>query len=140
MLLTYKVEIKPTEKQAWQIDCHIGGSRWAYNLFLDINRQRYEQGYHYMGAYEFSKWFNHEYLEANPDDMWIRELYAKSVKQAFIDADTAMKRFFKKQSGSPIGGRLSAVRAVITLLRMVKHKSLLANVIVLSYPSLVGCG
>ncbi|WP_235995507.1 helix-turn-helix domain-containing protein, partial [Secundilactobacillus yichangensis] len=54
MLLTYKVEIKPTEKQAWQIDCHIGGSRWAYNLFLDINRQRYECGYHYMGAYEFS--------------------------------------------------------------------------------------
>ncbi|GAW98107.1 helix-turn-helix domain protein [Secundilactobacillus mixtipabuli] len=42
MLLTYKVEIEPTEKQAWQIDCHIGGSRWAYNLFLDINRQRYE--------------------------------------------------------------------------------------------------
>ena len=101
MLLTYKVEIKPTEKQAWQIDCHIGGSRWAYNLFLDINRQRYECGYHYMGAYEFSKWFNHEYLESNPDDRWIKDLYAKSVKQAFIDADTTMKRFFKKQSGFP---------------------------------------
>ncbi|WP_235995470.1 helix-turn-helix domain-containing protein, partial [Secundilactobacillus yichangensis] len=65
MLLTYKVEIKPTEKQAWQIDSHISGSRWAYNLFLDINQQRYECGYHYMGAYEFSKWFNHEYLETN---------------------------------------------------------------------------
>ncbi|WP_235995137.1 RNA-guided endonuclease InsQ/TnpB family protein, partial [Secundilactobacillus yichangensis] len=101
MLLTCKVEITPTEKQAWLIDCHIGGSRWAYNLFLDINRQRYECGYHYMGAYEFSKWFNHEYFEANPDDIWIKDLYAKSVKQAFIDADAAVKRFFKKLSGFP---------------------------------------
>jgi len=101
MLLTYKVEIKLTEKQAWQIDCHIGGSRWAYNLFLDINRQRYEMGYCYLNAYAFSKWFNHEYLEANPDDRWIKDLYAKSIKQAFIDADTAMKRFFKKLSGFP---------------------------------------
>ncbi|NLR18346.1 transposase [Lactobacillus sp. LC28-10] len=101
MLLTYKVEIKPTKKQAWQIDSHISGSRWAYNLFLDINRQRYECGYHYRGAYEFGKWFNHEYLEGNPDDLWVKDLYAKSVKEAFIDADTAMKRFFKKLSGFP---------------------------------------
>ncbi|GAW98328.1 RNA-guided endonuclease InsQ/TnpB family protein [Secundilactobacillus mixtipabuli] len=101
MLLTYKVEIKPTEKQAWQIDSHISGSRWAYNLFLDINQQRYERGYYYLNAYAFSKWFNHDYLEVNPDDLWIKDLYAKSVKQAFIDADMAMKRFFKKQSGYP---------------------------------------
>ncbi|GAX02620.1 transposase [Secundilactobacillus pentosiphilus] len=101
MLLTYKVEIKPTEKQAWQIDSHISGSRWAYNLFLDINKQRYETGYCYLNAYAFSKWFNHEYLEANPDDRWIKNLYAKSVKQAFIDTDMAMKRFFKKLCGFP---------------------------------------
>ncbi|HBF74366.1 MAG TPA: transposase [Lactobacillus sp.] len=101
MLITYKIELKPTNQQAWLIDQQISGSRWAYNLFLDINRQRYECGYHYMNAYEFSKWFNHDYLAANPDDQWIKELYAKSVKQAFIDADTAMKRFFKKLSGYP---------------------------------------
>lgn len=101
MLLTYKVEIKPTANQAILFDRHISGSRWAYNLFLDINQQRYEMGYHYMGAYEFAKWFNHDYLEANPDDLWIKELYAKTTKQAFIDADTAMKRFFKKISRFP---------------------------------------
>lgn len=100
-LRTYKVELKPTDYQAWLIDKHIGGSRWAYNLFLDINKQRYEDGYHYMGAYEFSKWFNHEYLKYNPNDNWVKELYAKSVKQAFIDADTSMKRFFKHQSHFP---------------------------------------
>ena len=101
MLTTYKVEINPTKYQAWLIDKHIGGSRWAYNLFLDINKQRYEDGYWYMGAYEFSKWFNHEYLKNNPNDLWIKELYAKSTKQAFIDADTSMKRFFKHQSCFP---------------------------------------
>ena len=101
MLTTYKVEINPTSQQAWLIDRHISAIRWAYNLFLDINKQRYEDGYHYMSAYEFSKWFNHDYLDFNPDDNWIKQLYAKSVRQAFIDADNAMKRFFKKQSGYP---------------------------------------
>lgn len=101
MLLTYKVEIKPTLGQAILIDQHISGSRWAYNLFLDINQQRYQDGYHYMGAYEFSKWFNNAYLKYNEDDLWVKKLYAKSTKQAFIDADTSMKRFFKKISRFP---------------------------------------
>ncbi|WP_304056025.1 RNA-guided endonuclease InsQ/TnpB family protein [Levilactobacillus namurensis] len=101
MLSTYKVEIKPTSYQAWLLNRHIGGSRWAYNLFLEMNKRRYEDGYHYMNAYEFSKWFNHDYLVANPEDDWVKELYAKSVKQAFIDADTAMKRFFKHLSRYP---------------------------------------
>lgn len=101
MLTSYKVEINPTSQQAWLIDRHISASRWAYNLFLDINKQRYEDGYHYMSAYEFSKWFNHDYLDFNPDDNWIKQLYAKSTTQAFIDADNAMKRFFKKQSRYP---------------------------------------
>ncbi|KJW12721.1 RNA-guided endonuclease InsQ/TnpB family protein [Levilactobacillus spicheri] len=101
MLITYKVEIKPTSFQTWQINRQIGASRWAYNLFLEMNRLRYEDGYHYMGAYEFSRWFNQDYLDANPDDQWIKELYAKSVKQAFIDADMAMKSFFKHLSQYP---------------------------------------
>lgn len=101
MLTTYKVEIKPTAYQVWLLNRHIGGSRWAYNLFLEMNKRRYEDGYHYMGAYEFSKWFNHEYLAANLEDDWIKELYAKSTKQAFIDADKAMKRFFKHLSRYP---------------------------------------
>ena len=101
MLITYQVEIKPTSFQTWLLNRHIGGSRWAYNLFLEMNKLRYEDGYHYMGAYEFSKWFNHDYLTANPQDDWIKELYAKSIKQAFIDADMAMKRFFKHLSAYP---------------------------------------
>jgi len=101
MLITYKVEIKPSSYQMWLINRHIGGSRWAYNLFLEMNKRRYEDGYHYMGAYEFSAWFNQDYLASNPDDNWIKDLYAKSVKQAFIDADMAMKRFFKHLSRYP---------------------------------------
>ncbi|PTM21173.1 transposase, partial [Lactobacillus sp. PFC-70] len=77
MLNTYKVEIKPTNYQIWLLNRHIGGSRWAYNLFLEMNQRRYEDGYHYMNAYEFSRWFNHDYLQANPEDDWIKELYAK---------------------------------------------------------------
>ena len=101
MLITYRVEIKPTSSQEWLLNWQIGGSRWAYNLFLEMNKLRYEDGYHYMGAYEFSKWFNREYLATNPDDGWIKELYAKSIKQAFVDADMAMKHFFKHLSAHP---------------------------------------
>lgn len=101
MLTTYKIELKPTCNQAWLFDCCAGASRWAYNLFLDINKQRYQDGYWYMDAYEFSKWFNNEYLKENPDDAWIKKYYAKSTKQAFIDADRAMKRFFKNKHGYP---------------------------------------
>lgn len=101
MLTTYKIELKLTDSQKWLIDKHIGGSRWAYNLFLDINKQRYEDGYWYMGAYEFKKWFNNEYLKDNPKDKWIKDLSSKSTAQAFIDADTAMKRFFKHISRYP---------------------------------------
>ena len=74
MLTTYKVELKPTEQQAWMIDQHIGGSRWAYNLFLDINKQRYECGYYYLNAYAFSKWFNHEFLPGTENVDWVKDL------------------------------------------------------------------
>lgn len=54
-----------------------------------------------MGAYEFSKWFNNEYLKYNPNDLWVKDLSYKSVVQAFIDADTSMRRFFKHKSRYP---------------------------------------
>ncbi|SFG65263.1 RNA-guided endonuclease InsQ/TnpB family protein [Sporolactobacillus nakayamae] len=101
MLKAYKTELKPNEEQLFIIRKTMGVGRYVYNLFLDVNRQRYETDYWYMNAYAFSKWLNNDYLEANPTEMWIKSVHAKSIKQSIINADQAMKKFFKRQAGFP---------------------------------------
>lgn len=101
MLRSYKTEIKPTEEQTFIIRKTMGVGRYVYNLFLDINKQRYETDYWYMNAYTFSKWLNNQYLADNPKEMWIKSVHAKSVKQSIINADQAMKNFFNKKASYP---------------------------------------
>lgn len=101
MLATFKTEIYADDKQAFKLDSAIGASRWAYNLFLDINKQRYEDDYRYLSANQFSKWFNHNWIKYNPGDNWVTDESSKNIKQAFIDADKSMKRFWKHESSFP---------------------------------------
>lgn len=104
MQITYKVELKLNKTQKQQINSYIGVSRWVYNKFLEINNKNYRETHNsksYMSAYTFSTWFNNQYLKDNPSDIWIKEYYAKHVKQAMIDADTNMKAFFKHKKGKP---------------------------------------
>jgi putative transposase len=101
LLKAYKTEINPTEQQIFIIRKTMGTGRYVYNLFLSINRWRYECGYCYLNAYAFSKWLNNTYLKENTKEMWIKSVHAKSVKQSIINADQAMKKFFKHQAGFP---------------------------------------
>jgi len=54
-----------------------------------------------MSGMDFSKWLNNEYIPQNPDKSWIKEVSSKSVKQSIMNAHTAFKRFFNKQSKFP---------------------------------------
>lgn len=104
MQITYKVELKLNNAQKVQIDSYIGVSRWVYNKFIEINNANYKETHDsksYMNAYTFSKWFNNQYLKDNPEDIWVKDYYAKHVKQAMIDADTNMKAFFRHIRGKP---------------------------------------
>lgn len=101
LLKAYKTEINPTKEQIFIIRKTMGVGRYVYNLFLDINKQRHETDYYYLNAYAFSKWLNTVYLKENPTEMWIKSVHAKSVKQSIINADQAMKKFFKHQAGFP---------------------------------------
>ena len=101
LLKGLKTEIKPTPEQRVTLLKAIGTCRFVYNLFVAQADQRYQDGEAYMGAYDFSKYLNHEYLSKNPDKCWIKEANAKAVKQALINADRAYQRFFKKQGGHP---------------------------------------
>ena len=104
MQITYKVELKLNNAQKVQIDSYIGVSRWVYNKFIEINNANYKETHDsksYMNAYTFSKWFNNQYLKDNPEDIWVKDYYAKHVKQAMIDADNNMKAFFRHIRGKP---------------------------------------
>ncbi|MCI1858678.1 MAG: transposase [Sporolactobacillus sp.] len=101
MLKAYQTEIKPTEQQIFIIRNTMGVGRYLYNLFLFTNHWRYVCGLPYWSAYTFSKWLNHEYLDEHPTKCWIKSVHAKSVKQSIINADQAMKKFFKGESGFP---------------------------------------
>lgn len=51
-----------------------------------------------MSGYDFSKFLNHEYLKAYPEQSWIKEVSSKAVKKSIMDADSAYKRFFKSKA------------------------------------------
>ena len=101
MLKSFKTEINPTPEQALMIRRTIGTCRFVYNLFIATNKQRHENNEPFMSGMSFSKWLNHEYLLANEDEAWIKDVSSKAVKQSIMNADAAFKKFFKKQAKFP---------------------------------------
>ena len=41
-----------------------------------------------MSGRRFNVWLNNEYLPNNPDKMWIKDVYTKSVAKSMEDAYT----------------------------------------------------
>ena len=101
MLKCFKTEIDPTPEEINYINSGLGTCRFVYNLFLAENIESYKNGHGFISAYDFSKWLNNVYLKQNPDKQWIKNTSAKSVKQSIINAETAYKKFFKKQARFP---------------------------------------
>jgi putative transposase len=54
-----------------------------------------------MSGITFSVWLNNEYLPANPEKLWIKQVSSKAVKRAIMNAENAYRRFFKGLSGFP---------------------------------------
>ena len=98
---TYKTEINPTEGQKLKIRQTIGTCRFIYNFYLAHNKEVYEKEQRFVSGYDFSKWLNNDFIPNNPDYLWIKSVSSKAVKQSIMNADTAFRRFFKKQTGFP---------------------------------------
>lgn len=98
---SFKTEINPTTEQIKKINKTIGTCRFIYNFYISHNKELYENGEKFMSGRRFSVWLNNEYLPNNPDKMWIKEVYNKSVKKSMEDAYTAFTRFFKHKSKFP---------------------------------------
>ena len=101
MLKSFKTEINPTEEQKARILRTIGTCRYVYNFYLGHNKALHDNGEKFMTGKSFSLWLNNEYIPNNPDKIWIREVYSKSVKKSIEDGCTAFTRFFKHQSDFP---------------------------------------
>ena len=101
MFKSFKTELMPTAEQKGIILRTIGVCRFVYNLYVGINRECHEQGKPFMSGMSFSVWLNNEYLPANPDKLWIKQVSSKAVKRAIMNAETAYRRFFKGQGRFP---------------------------------------
>ena len=101
MLRAFKTETNPTAEQKQTINRTIGTCRYVYNLFLLHNKALHEQGRKFINGMDFSKWLNNEFAPQNPDKAWIKEVGAKSVKQAIMNAHIAFMRFFNNKAGFP---------------------------------------
>ena len=97
----FKTEIMPTPEQKGIILRTVGVCRFVYNLYISVNQERYGQGKPFMSGMTFSVWLNNEYLPANPEKLWIKQVSSKAVKRAIMNAEGAYRRFFKGLSGFP---------------------------------------
>lgn len=101
MLKSFKTEIRPTEEQKDIINRTIGTCRFVYNFYIAQNKERHERGEPFMTGKAFSVWMNNEYLPANPDKAWIKDVGSKAVKKSMENACVAYQRFLKGLSGFP---------------------------------------
>ena len=101
MLKSFKTEINPTLEQKIKINKTIGTCRFVYNFYIADNKKVYETEKKFISGMDFQKWLNNTYLKENSEYLWIKEVSSKSVKQSIMNADKALKRFFKHQSAFP---------------------------------------
>lgn len=101
MLVAYKTEINPTEEQKKIINRTIGVVRYIKNMYLAHNSEVYQNGGSFVSAYTFSEWLNNTYIPMHEEKCWIKDVYAKAVKQGLMDTEKAFRRFFSGVSNYP---------------------------------------
>lgn len=101
MKRVYKLEIKPTKAQREKLIRTFGVCRYVYNMYIATNRVNYEEDRKFMSGYDFSKWLNNVHTKQNQQDLWIKTVSSKAVKQAIMNAERAYKNFFKGLSNHP---------------------------------------
>lgn len=101
MLKSFKTEIDPTKEQIIKINKTIGTSRFIYNFYISHNKKIYENKKEFMTGNEFSIWLNNEYIPNNPDKLWIKEIYSKSIRKSIENGYVAFINFFKHKTNFP---------------------------------------
>ena len=101
LLKSFKTEINPTKEQIIKINKTIGTCRYIYNFYFAHNKKLYENNEKFMSNNCFSIWLNNEYIPNNPDKIWIKDVYSKSIAKTINNAYISFIRFFTHKSEFP---------------------------------------
>lgn len=99
MIKTFKVQLKPNNKQISKLFECAGVSRWSYNYALARVKEHYEVTNKFLGDKDIRKEITQ--LKKNEDYKWLNDYSNNIPKQAIKDACNAFKRFFKGKSKFP---------------------------------------
>jgi len=99
MIKTYKIQLKPNNKQQTKLFQNVGVARWAYNWTLARQEENYKNGGKFIPDGELRKEITQ--LKKTEQYKWLNDVSAQIPKQAVKDACLAYQRFFKGLSNKP---------------------------------------
>ena len=99
MIKTYKIKLKPNNKQKTKMFQFCGAKRFTYNWTLGREQENYKNGGKFISDCELRKEFTQ--LKKQEEYKWLYSISNNVTKQAIKDACMAYKRFFKGQAKFP---------------------------------------
>ena len=92
MIKTYKIKLKPNNKQKTKMLQFCGAKRFAYNWALNKQKENYKNGGRFISDCELRKQFTQ--LKKIKEYKWLYSISNNVTKQAIKDCCIAYKRFF----------------------------------------------
>ena len=92
MIKTYKIKLKPNNKQKTKMLQFCGAKRFAYNWALNKQKENYKNGGKFISDCELRKEFTQ--LKKTEEYKWLYSINNDVTKQAIKDCCLAYKRFF----------------------------------------------
>ena len=92
MIKTYKIKLKPNNKQKTKMLQFCGAKRFAYNWALNKQKENYASGGKFISDCELRKQFTQ--LKKTEEYKWLYSISNNVTKQAIKDCCMAYKRFF----------------------------------------------
>ena len=99
MVKSFKIKLKPNNKQQTRMFEFCGAKRFAYNWALSREQENYKNGGKFINDNELRKQFTQ--LKKQEEYKWLYSISNDVTKQAIKDACMSYKRFFKGQSRFP---------------------------------------
>ena len=99
MIKTFKIKLKPNNKQKTKMFQFVDAKRFAYNWALAKEQENYKNGGKFISDCELRKEFTQ--LKKQEEYKWLYSISNDVTKQAIKDACISYKRFFKRQGKFP---------------------------------------
>lgn len=87
-----KLKLYPTYKQKQKIELFIGGDRWIWNYFLQLQKINYEQRKPFLNAYFMHSIFRR--MMSQDEYCWLKTLHSHSVAATTRKLELAFSNFF----------------------------------------------